>query len=240
MKITGKDTIGKVVANDNRTAAIFKKHLMDFCCRGNISIDKACANRKMDSEQLIIELNQAIKDSSKELTDFNNWPLDELSSYIEKTHHRYCDAKISEIKPYLEKITEEHGEDHPELKEINELFAETAGEMTSHMKKEELILFPFIRKMVKNKNSEEGLPAARFGSVENPIDMMLEDHSDEGDRFHKIRALSNNYTAPEDACNVYRITFALLNEFEDDLHQHIHLENNILFPKSIELEKAFG
>ena len=109
-----------------------------------------------------------------------------------------------------------------------------------HMKKEELILFPFIRKMAKAKQENTKLDTPNFGTVQNPIEMMMEEHTTEGDRFRKIETLSNNYTPPEDACNTYRVTFALLNEFEQDLHMHIHLENNILFPRAIELEKQLS
>ncbi|MFN8237520.1 MAG: hemerythrin domain-containing protein, partial [Chitinophagales bacterium] len=115
---------------------------------------------------------------------------------------------------------------------------ETAGELTAHMKKEELMLFPFIRKMAKAQTTKEKVSTPMFGTVQNPIAMMHQDHDTEGERFRKIAALTQNYTPPADACNTYRVTFALLKEFEEDLHLHIHLENNILFPKAIELEKS--
>lgn len=240
MNITEKKYIGEVVANDYRTATVFKNHSIDFCCNGNRSIDEACKSENIDSQQLVNELNEVLNDTSEKAVGFNHWPLDLLADYIEKTHHRYCERKINEIKPYLEKITKAHGEQHPELIEINELFKETAGKMSVHMKKEELILFPFIRKMTKVKSTGEALTAPKFGSVESPIDIMRDDHNEEGERFQRIRTLSQNYTVPEDGCATYKVTFAMLNEFEDDLHQHIHLENNILFPKSIALEKEFA
>lgn len=109
-----------------------------------------------------------------------------------------------------------------------------------HMKKEELILFPFIRKMAKAKQENTKLDTPNFGTVQNPIEMMMEEHTTEGDRFRKIETLSINYTPPEDTCNTYLVTFALLNKFEQDLHMHIHLENNILFPRAIELEKQLS
>lgn len=240
MNITEKNNIGDIVANDYRTATVFKNHSIDFCCNGNRSIDEACKSENIDSQQLVNELNEVLNDTSEKAVDFNHWALDLLADYIEKTHHRYCELKINEIKPYLEKITNVHGEQHPELIEINELFKETAGKMSVHMKKEELILFPFIRKMTKLKSTGETLIAPKFGSVVSPIDIMMDDHTEEGERFQRIRTLSQNYTVPEDGCATYKVTFAMLNEFEDDLHQHIHLENNILFPKSIALEKEFA
>lgn len=237
MNITDHHVVGEVVAADYRAAAVFEKFGIDFCCKGNRSIADVCENEKIDSAALIQDLEQALKESDKQATDFNAWPLDLLADYIEKKHHRYVDAKLLEIKPYLAKIVSVHGGRHPELAEIEKLFSQTAGEMTAHMKKEEFILFPFIRKMTKAEQDRTPISRPHFSSVENPIEMMKHDHNEEGERFAKIVALSNNYTPPADACNTYRVTFALLGEFEADLHMHIHLENNILFPKAIEMEK---
>ena len=133
-----------------------------------------------------------------------------------------------------------HGVNHTELFEVNELFKGCAGELAQHMKKEELMLFPFIKKMVKASNDHLFIQEPSFGTVNNPIAMMMEEHEAEGDRFVKIASLTNNYTPPADACNTYRVTFAMLEEFEQDLHKHIHLENNILFPRAVALEKTFS
>ena len=168
---------------------------------------------------------------------FKKYSIDLLADYIEKKHHRYVQDKTLEIQPYLDKICKVHGERHPELLEIKEEFNASAGELAAHMKKEELILFPFIRKMTKAKLENTKVDAAHFGTVKNPIQMMMNEHTVEGNRFRKIEELSNNYTPPLDACNTYRVSFALLKEFEQDLHLHIHLENNILFPRAIEIEK---
>jgi len=237
MKLSESDIIGEVVAADYRAAGIFKNHSIDFCCNGNRTIAEACDEKELDSGTLLNELYQAFEHPANETADFNDWPLDLLADYIEKKHHHYVETKISEIKPYLEKITSVHGNRHPELAEISEIFKSSAGELTMHMKKEELVLFPRIRKMVEAKDNKNEVPPAQFGTVQNPIAMMMKEHDNEGGNFRKIRLLSNDYAAPEDACNTYRVTFALLNEFEEDLHKHIHLENNILFPKAIELEK---
>jgi regulator of cell morphogenesis and NO signaling len=132
-----------------------------------------------------------------------------------------------------------HGAAHPELFEIKNLFKRTADELTQHMKKEELILFPYIKKMVEADRTKSALSAPGFGSVANPIAMMMEEHENEGNRFEKIVAISNNYMPPADGCNTYKVTFQMLQEFESDLHTHIHLENNILFPKAIFLQEKF-
>ena len=238
MEILEEQIIGELVAQNYKTASVFKKFKIDFCCNGNRTISEACERKKLDPSQLINELRNTIINVEQNI-DFNSWELDLLADYIEKTHHRYVLTKIEEIKPYLNKVTRVHGEHNPELKEIEILFNQSAQELSQHLQKEEMILFPFIRNMVNSKMEEKPLFFPHFGTVENPIAMMKHEHQNEGERFEKIAELSNQYTPPSHACNTYRVTFALLKEFEDNLHQHIHLENNILFPKAIKMEKEF-
>lgn len=237
MNITKETIIGELVAQDYRTAAVFKKNEIDFCCNGNRSIEDACNRKSISTDYLLNDLTAVLEQKSNTGIDFNTWSLDLLADYIEKKHHRYVETKIQEILPYLNKIVRVHGDRHPELIEVEQLFKASAGELTTHMKKEELILFPAIRKMVQTQQRSTGPTQAPFGSVQNPIKAMMLEHDTEGERFRQISALTNEYTPPEDACNTYRVTFALLKEFEEDLHLHIHLENNILFPKSITLEE---
>lgn len=239
MTITKERFIGEIVAEDYRTAQVFKKHNIDFCCKGNRSIENVCESQNIELNHLLDELEILQQETSTGAKDYQFWPLDLLADYIEKKHHRYVENRIPEIIPYLEKLCKVHGERHPELFEITSEFKKSAGELAAHMKKEELILFPFVRKMVEAKQKGDEVALPHFGSVENPVAMMKEEHEAEGERFMHIANLSNNYTPPADACNTYRVTFALLNEFEEDLHLHIHLENNILFPKAIEMEKEF-
>ena len=229
--------IGELVARDYRTASVFKKYSIDFCCQGNRTIEEACEKKNIDTKKVLEDSVAMMEAKSESTTDYQSWPLDLLADYIEKKHHRYVQEKTLEIQPYLDKICKVHGERHPELLEIKEEFNASAGELAAHMKKEELILFPFIRKMTKAKLENTKVDAAHFGTVKNPIQMMMNEHTVEGNRFRKIEELSNNYTPPLDACNTYRVSFALLKEFEQDLHLHIHLENNILFPRAIEIEK---
>ncbi|MBK6544336.1 MAG: iron-sulfur cluster repair di-iron protein [Saprospiraceae bacterium] len=229
--------IGELVARDYRTASVFKKYSIDFCCQGNRTIQEACEKKNIDTKKVLEDLVAMMEAKSESTTDYQSWPLDLLADYIEKKHHRYVQEKTLEIQPYLDKICKVHGERHPELLKIKEEFNASACELAAHMKKEELILFPFIRKMTKAKLENTKVDAAHFGTVKNPIQMMMNEHTVEGHRFMKIEELTNNYTPPQDACNTYRVSFALLKEFEQDLHLHIHLENNILFPKAIEIEK---
>ncbi|HEY4617555.1 MAG TPA: iron-sulfur cluster repair di-iron protein [Flavobacterium sp.] len=234
-----KKTIGEYVAQDFRTAALFSKYGIDFCCKGNRTIEEVCEKKEVSREDLLNQITEILATKNDSGIDFKSWPLDLLADYIEKTHHRYVEEKIPVLLQFLDKLCKVHGASHPELFEINELFKGCAGELTQHMKKEELILFPFIKKMVKATISDELIEQPPFGTVNNPIAMMMAEHEAEGDRFVKIATLTNNYTPPADACNTYKVTFSMLNDFEQDLHKHIHLENNILFPKAAALETTF-
>jgi len=234
MGTTDEMTIGEMVAKDYRAATVFEKFGIDFCCKGNRTLEEATEKKKIDVDAVRDALQLVLNRPNEENMDFNFWPLDLLADYIEKKHHRYVEERIPLLLQYLNKLCKVHGDVHPELFEINRLFNETAGELTSHMKKEELILFPYIRKMLKKqKDGTAVLNAPHFGTVKNPIKMMMDEHENEGERFEKIASLTGKYNPPADACNTYRVTYALLDEFEKDLHKHIHLENNILFPKAI-------
>ena len=239
METLDKITIGEYVAKDFRTAAIFSKYGIDFCCRGNRTIEEATEKKDTDTKVIMEQINAVLATNNNNTIDFNSWPIDLLVDYIEKTHHRYVEEKTQVLLPFLNKLCKVHGANHPELFEINELFIGCSGELAQHMKKEELILFPFIKKMVKATLSDELITQPHFGTVENPIAIMMHEHDAEGERFRKIDQLTNNYTPGPDACNTYRVPYAMLQEFEQDLHKHIHLENNILFPKAAKLERLF-
>ena len=236
--LTQEKTIGDFVAENFRTAEVFKKYDIDFCCKGGRTVEEACDKKKVSPEEIYKELEEVANRKSEDI-DFNSWPLDLLADYVEKTHHRYVEEKSAMLIPYLNKLCKVHGERHPELFEINELFIGSAQDLAAHMKKEELILFPFIKQMVEAKKNGEPLPAPRFGTVENPVAMMKHEHEAEGERFVKIAELTNNYEFPDDACGTYQVTYRMLEDFQNDLHKHIHLENNILFPKAIAMEKTF-
>lgn len=233
-------TIGEIVAENYRAATVFKKHKIDFCCNGNRSIEEACRAKNVSIWQLTKELDEAMKPGSESTTGYDSWPLDLLADYIEKKHHRYVEGRMPEIKAYLDKLCKVHGERHPELFDIHRHFFVSADELTKHMKKEELVLFPYIRRMVQAKATGETAATPQFITVKNPIAMMMSEHETEGERFREIAELSSDYTPPADACNTYRVTYALLQEFENDLHLHIHLENNILFPKAVDMEKEMA
>lgn len=240
MEITQSPSIGSFVADDYRTAAVFQKYGIDFCCKGGKSIDEVCESRKIDSAKLLAELTAVSGQPKDQSADFKSWSPDLLADHIEKKHHRYIEETTPSLIQFLDKLCKVHGSNHPELFEINKEFNVSAGELASHMKKEEMILFPYVRKMVNSGNSNEQPAGPEFDTVRNPIQMMMAEHDTEGERFRKISELSNNYTPPEDACTTYKVAYSMLRDFENDLHLHIHLENNILFPKAIEMEKEFA
>ncbi len=231
--------IGEFVANDFRTAAVFSNYGIDFCCKGHRTLEDVCNKNGIDTYELLNKLDAVLESKSNSTIDYKSWPIDLLAEYIEKTHHRYVTEKIPVLRQFLDKLCKVHGGNHPELFKINELFIGCASELSAHMKKEELILFPFIKKMVKASLNGQAIEAPHFGTVGNPIAMMMEEHENEGERFRKIALITNNYTPPSDACNTYKVTFAMLDEFEKDLHLHIHLENNILFPEAAKIEQRF-
>jgi regulator of cell morphogenesis and NO signaling len=226
-------TVGDLVAQDARAATIFEKYQIDFCCNGNKTLREACADEeKVGAVELALAgLLETPAPSGVSALDYRGWPIDLLADYIEKKYHRETTRKSDSIRGHLDKICRVHGENHPELFEIKDLFEESAGELAMHMQREELVLFPFIRKMVLNGKA----PVAAFGSVENPIRALSHEHEEEGERFRKIAALSNDYTVPADGCQTYRLTFQQLKEFELMLHFHIHLENNLLFPQALQM-----
>lgn len=231
--------VGEFVAEDFRTAAVFTQYGIDFCCRGNRTLEEVCNKNGIETSELVGRLEQILNSKGNETIDYKSWPLDLLIDYIEKKHHRYVEEKTPILKQFLDKLCRVHGERHPELFQINELFTASAGELAQHMKKEELVLFPFIKTLVKAELTNTAVQAPGFGTVKNPIAMMMQEHDNEGVRFRKIAEITNNYNPPADACNTYRVTFSMLQEFEEDLHLHIHLENNILFPAAEKLENRF-
>lgn len=236
MNLSKESIVGEVVARDFRTASVFKAHHIDFCCKGNRSISEVCEKDNLNPHEVVDKLNKIMQSNEEQSIDFQSWDMDLLADYIEKKHHRYVENKVPELKAFLNKISKVHGASHPELLEIEDLFIASAHELLEHMQREETILFPFIRKMATGEKIQK--PA--FGSIKNLIETMMQEHVTEGERFVKIATLSDDYNPPQDACTTYKVAFSMLQEFEADLHKHIHLENNILFPGAIEAEKSLS
>ena len=239
MNITTDTPIGEVVKINYKTATTFQSNNIDFCCGGNRTIGEACEEAGVQSDLLIGQLNDAMQESDPDADYINSLELSALADYIVNRHHAYIRKNIPFLKENIDKIARVHGGNHPELAKVKDEFYISAGELVMHMQKEELMLFPYIKRMEHAKKENRSLPSAPFGEVSNSIEVMVAEHQDEGDRFEKISKLTDNYTVPSDGCSTYDVTFRQLAEFEKDLHRHIHLENNILFPKAQELEDSF-
>lgn len=230
-------TIGEMVAEDYRKAEVFRKFGLDFCCGGKRTIQEACEKKGVDYNAVQQEIDKIEKESSEKVENFKEWELDFLADYIVNKHHKYVLESIPMLYELCHKVARVHGDRNPELIQIASHFVSVSEELTMHMKKEEGILFPYIKEMVKAKKENSSVEQPGFGSIQNPINMMEAEHLSAGEDIEAIRELSSNFTLPPNACNSYRVLFGKLEEFEKDLHQHIHLENNILFVKSVELEK---
>lgn len=231
------ETLGQIAAKDLRKAQVFKKYGLDFCCGGKKTVKEACAEKGLDVTRVEQELQNEDKRPASRPLPYGDWPLDFLADYIVNTHHSYTRKNLPDIRTYAEKVMKVHANTHPELLRIRQLVEEINEELTAHLFKEEKVLFPYIKKLVTAKNNTESVLAEAFGAVQNPISRMELEHELVGKNLAEIRQLSNNYFLPADACASYSLLYRMLDEFEEDLHLHIHLENNILFPKALEIEK---
>ena len=239
MLIQKENKIGEVVAGNFHTARIFENYGLDFCCGGKKTIEDACSEKGVDTAKLLAELETS-GSSNTTATRFDTWEADFLADYIINNHHAYVVNSVSTIEHHLQKVVSAHGERHHELAEIESAFTELKNELLEHMAKEEKMLFPYIKKMnIALKNTLE-MPVPPFGTIENPIKVMEHEHDNAGNLLKKINSLSSAYNPPKDACATFRVLYNELREFEDDLHIHIHLENNILFPKAKKLEEALS
>jgi regulator of cell morphogenesis and NO signaling len=220
-------TIGEIVANDFRAAAVFKEAGIDFCCGGKKNIDDTCTEKGIDKSDLIEKLRRLETTPNTTTHDFKEWEPAFLCDYIVQAHHKYVLKSLPDLVSYTEKIATVHGAGHPELKEVADLFSQINRELLQHLKNEEEVLFPAIKEAAKS-GSEKA--KAIIGSE---IARLSGEHEFAGGAMDKINTITGNYRVPADGCNTYTVAFQLLSQFEDDLHVHVHLENNILFPKAI-------
>lgn len=223
--------IGEIVTRDFRAAEIFKNAGIDFCCGGSQSLEQACLEMNIDKTVLETELAKLENTTVNALYNFNEWNLDFLCDYIVNTHHKTVMRLLPQLTAYTLKIEQVHGAHHPELFEIAGLFSQINTELLQHLKKEEEVLFPAIKELLKSNSPEVK------ATIISEITRMKGEHEFAGGAIDKINVLSDNYSVPDDGCNTYRVTYKLLEEFEDDLHIHVHLENNILYPKALVLAK---
>ena len=224
-----QQSLGEIVVNDFRTASVFKKNGIDFCCGGKKSLQEACDEKSLNINNIISELDTLKQTPDGSFHNFNEWDLGFLADYIVNTHHKFVVKALPELVFYTKKIEEVHHVNHPELKEVAALFGKINTELLAHLKEEEEVLFPAI-KDVLSRNSLEARK-----KIASEIDRMSDEHEFVGGTMDKINELTNNYAVPSDACNTYKVTLKLLEQFEDDLHIHVHLENNILYPKALQI-----
>jgi len=230
-------TIGQIVTSDMRTATVFKKYGIDFCCGGGKLVSEACEKANIKEAQIFDEI--ALLDIKEAVIDFDKMELNQLVSYILEKHHGYVKNTMPIISQFANKVAKVHGHSRVETIEIASLFNELSNELEQHILKEERILFPNIIEL-ESRSKDKKVMSFPFGSISNPINMMESEHDYAGYIYEKIEILSDDFTPPDHACNTYRALYHHLKEFRDDLHIHIHLENNILFPKAIELENRIN
>lgn len=233
------ETLSEIVKKDIRLASVLERYNLDYCCGGKQTLKESCEKNNIDLSLIVDEINSIKYQNSYDSINYDEWDLDFLVLYIINVHHSYVKNNIPLITVHSEKVVNKHSEHHPEVIKVKKIFDEVKLELLSHLNKEEKILFPSINSLVnaKKMNTKVQLP---FGTIANPIGMMELEHENAGSAFHSIYELTNNYTTPEDACNTFLLFYKELEAFEKDLHKHIHLENNILFPKAIELEKELN
>jgi regulator of cell morphogenesis and NO signaling len=231
-------TIGEIVREDIRAAKILKRNGIDFCCGGKKTLENACEEKNVNIDKIQEELIDLMSRNNP-FPEINpdKWKIDFLCDYIENLHHTYVKQNMPVISELAEKVARVHGEHSPELVKIKELWNEVVKELAPHMQKEELVLFPYIKKLVAISEGRAERVNAHFGTVKNPIAMMEKEHEAAGELLEEIYLLSSSFTLPDWACNSYKLLYNSLAEFREDLHRHIHLENNILFPKAILLEE---
>ena len=232
-------TVAEIVSENIKTADIFKKNGIDFCCGGNIKVQEVCEKKGVDFNQLKNEID-SINEKPSNAHDFNTWDLDFLADYIINTHHKYVIEANDLIIQYSDKVAKVHGHHYTEVVEINKLFHALSNELKMHMHKEEMMLFPYIKELAIAKKNGVAVNPPPFGTIQNPINMMEVEHDGAGNIIKNITELSNNFIPPEEACNTFKALYAKLDEYQNDLFQHIHLENNILFPKAIALENELS
>jgi len=230
--------VSEIVTQNIKTSDIFKKYDIDFCCNGNISLETICKNKGLNIEEVISDLKSIKSVTNKDL-NFSSMSPSELIDFIQDNHHKYVQSNVGILVQYAEKVARIHGEEHSELLQIKNLVLLLIKDLAPHLEKEESLLFPTIKNMddAINTNSDN---TKQFEVIEPVISAMEYEHNGAGNILSELRTLSNNYTIPEYACNTFTAFYHKLKEFEDDLFQHVHLENNILFPKTAILLKELG
>jgi regulator of cell morphogenesis and NO signaling len=237
MSVTTAKTVRELALEFPQATRVFEKLGIDYCCGGGQSLEEACAAHKLGVGDVMAALESQAENPAP-AADFQKGSMAELIGHIVAKHHAYVKAETPRLEQLLAKVCAVHGQNHLELNAIRETFAGLGQELSMHLMKEENILFPYIIEMERSAASHQPGRRPAFGTVKNPVQMMMMEHDSAGGALRSIREASNGFTAPEDACISYRTLYSALREFEADLHQHIHLENNILFPRAIATENG--
>jgi len=237
MNLNLQTPVGEIARFNYKTVEVFEKLRIDFCCGGDLSLEEACKRQNVNPDEVLVSIKKLIGSTQSETDSIHALPLGQLIDHIIEVHHSYVLESIPVLQRYLNKISDVHGANHPEVAVVEDYFNQAAANLLQHMEKEEQILFPTIKEMLLAKSNNTEFSGSHCGTVQSPISVMKQEHEAEGERFEQISAMTNNYKIPADACNTFAYTYQKLQEFEQDLHRHIHLENNILFPEAIKLEK---
>ena len=232
---TGNKTIGEIVAADFRTAKVFENHSIDFCCGGNVLIAATCTEKGLDLAAITRELEAVQNEPAERNQNYSSWALPFLADYIVNTHHVYLKENDEQIAVYARKTAAVHGIHHPEVIQIATIFDKIATDMIGHLKEEEEVLFPALKRADVARIARTEPDAQDRETIRTSLLKLQREHEQIGDAVHTIRHLSSEYAIPADVCNTFMLTYRKLKEFEDDLHKHVHLENNILFPKAAKL-----
>lgn len=228
-------TIGGYVAEDYRSAAVFERYGIDFCCGGQVPLKTVCREKGLDPAALVNELEAIRSTPVPRSENYGAWELSFLADYIVNTHHGWLNENTGQLAAYARKIAEVHGSRHPEVIEIASIFEKIATDMEAHLGEEETILFPAVKRLEAARKSGSKPAEADRTTIRGSLEILHREHEVIGDAVHRIRHLAKDYAIPADACNTFAVTYRKLQEFEDDLHKHVHLENNILFPKAAQL-----
>lgn len=227
--------VGDWVTHHPQTARVLEELQIDYCCGGDKSLANVCEKQGLDANVVTSRLNDAIaQNADSTQPDWTKASPSELCDHIVTTHHAFLREELPRLTQLVEKVARVHGSNHPELDDVRVVYVELRAELESHMMKEEQVLFPAIQQLEQAASA----PRFPFGTVASPIRMMEHEHDHAGDALRRIRELTANFTPPDDACNTYRVMLDGLQNLEADLHQHIHKENNILFPMAQRLESA--
>lgn len=238
MNFNNETKVKEIALSNPAARQILEDAGLDYCCGGGKSLHEACLQADVPAEEILARLRENSKHVSPNEANWTSARLGDLTRHIRERHHRYVREAIVRIQPLLAKVKAKHGKNHSELTDIQRLFAEVAREMVPHMQKEEQILFPYIDALEKANSAHGSVEPPFFQTVRNPIHAMMKDHDAAGELVKQIRKASLEYATPADACTSYKALYQDLREFEADLHQHVHLENNILFPRAVEMEIA--